>query len=78
MSANISALTKAATFGLVLLLGACGGGGSKNRSSNQAPNDSFVSQVLSIIGTTSETAEPVDIKSIELTRPENTQPVSLR
>ena len=82
MLTKYPALGRATVFGLVLLLSACGGGGGSKgkRGSDEQANgsDSFISRVMSLIGNSSDTAEPIDIKSIEVTSPENTEPALLR
>lgn len=56
-------------------LSACGGGSSFNGQVG-TPN-AFTSAVLELIGTTSETGEPVAIEAFTLLMPENTEPVAV-
>lgn len=39
--------------------------------------DAFISRVLAILGSSSDTAEPVDIGTITVTTPDNAEPVPL-
>ncbi|MFT5645329.1 MAG: hypothetical protein ACI83P_002899 [Janthinobacterium sp.] len=55
-------------------LSACGGGSG---FIGQAGPDAFVAEVLKVIGTTSETGEPIAIEALVATTPEDTEPVSL-
>lgn len=76
-------LQAATATALLLSLAACGGGSSgtastaaDNTGATQAPaTDSFLSRVAALIGTTSDTAEPQDIGSVQATTPDSTEPM---
>ena len=54
----------------LLMLSACGGSDSGTTTSG----DSFFSQVAAIIGTTSDSTEPVSTDGITATSPDTTEP----
>ena len=59
--------------------GSSGSGGSSGDSSGGQQSgsspDAFISRVIAIIDSTSETAEPEDISSVTGTKPEDAEPV---
>lgn len=67
---------------LVLVLGACGGNDSNdnqsgnNSGSSAGASDAFFAKVQSVIASSSETTEPVDITSIAVTTPETIEPAA--
>lgn len=67
---------------LLLALAGCGGsdGGDQvsgpGTGSGSSP-DAFINRVIAVIDNTSETAEPEDIGSVNPTKPENAEPVSV-
>ena len=67
---------------LVLVLGACGGSDSDNNQSGNNPgtsagaSDAFFAKVQSVIASSSETAEPIEIDSIAVTTPETVEPAT--
>lgn len=74
--------------GLLLALAACGGsdgnqgaagtGSSETGvNSGQIASDSFLSQVVAVIGATSDTTEPGGIDAITATTPDTTYPFSI-
>lgn len=73
----------AAAAALTLTLAGCGGGGDGGGSSGSAgagadqgpAADSFLSRVAALIGASSDTAEAQDIGSVQVTTPENTEPI---
>lgn len=77
MKRNHTLLLVPATIVLALLAGCNSGGGGGGGDNARGNFDSFLSEVNSIIENTSETEEPRDIGSIELTTPENTEPASI-
>lgn len=67
---------------LTLALGACGGSdnsdnGNGGQSANAGASDAFFQRVLALIGTSSDTAEPVPIDGIAATAPEGIEPAAL-
>ena len=56
--------------------GATGTAGAPDNS-GQIASDSFLSQVVAIIGATSDTTEPGGIDSITATKPDNSEPFSV-
>ena len=56
--------------------GSSGGGdsGGGNQQAGSSP-DAFISRVIAVINSTSDTAEPEDISSVTATKPENAEPV---
>ncbi|MYN06542.1 hypothetical protein [Pseudoduganella aquatica] len=70
---------------LTLLLAGCGSGGGGDSGSVTTPPpapppvamlDAFYSAVLAIIATSPEDKEPVEIDSVAVTTPDNTDPVA--
>lgn len=72
---------------LVLALASCGGGGGgggesvaanntaqANDPGQAASNDSFLSRVIALVQSMSETSEPDNIDSITVTTPETSEP----
>ena len=58
-------------------IGATGGGAGAGGNAQLGTPDAFAAEVLNIVGTTNETADPVAIEGIALTTPEDTYPVAL-
>lgn len=87
MTSKLSVLGTAAALGMLLAVSGCGSSdgapGSTANNSGVAPGgqpqtsatDAFISRVMAVIGSTSETDEPADIKSITVTTPEDAEPV---
>ena len=90
MSNKRSLLGSPIALCLALVLAGCSGGdggmGSSSIKTNtttatdngqQAPTaaDTFVTRILAVINSTSETAEPVEIESLTVTSPEDAEPV---
>lgn len=77
-----SLLNAVPALGLALMLAACGGGGDEpqaftgggDQQSETGTPGGFVTQVMAIINSTSDTAEPDDIESINATMPEDAEP----
>lgn len=76
--------------GLLLALAACGGsGGDSNQgaagtgssatgaNSGQIASDSFLGQVVAVIGASSDATEPGGIDAITATAPDTTEPFSI-
>lgn len=58
--------------------GSSGSGGSSGDSAGSGSSpDAFISRVMAVIDSTSETAEPEDIGSVTGTNPEDAEPVSV-
>ena len=68
----------AAVTAIAAALAGCGGGSSSNGDTvtiaNPPAPDSFLSQVIAIVGTTPENTEPVNIDAIVVTTPEDFEP----
>lgn len=70
---------------LALLLAACGGSGSDSSSDSGtgtgtppvAMTDAFFAMVSAIVGTSSDTTEPVAVEGTTATTPENTEPAAV-
>lgn len=58
-----------------LLTGCGGGGGSDPAAAANAASDAFFSAVANLVGSTSETAEPIDVNSITLGTSETKEPM---
>lgn len=83
-------LKAALGIGALLILTACGGSDSGAAAASQAgsetgaagaagttgqiASDSFLSQVIAIVGASSDAAEPKAIESVMVTMPDGTQP----
>jgi len=90
MSNKRSLLGSATALCLVLGLAGCSGGDGELGSSSVKTNttdatengqqpparaDAFITRVLAIVNSTSETAEPVEVESVTVTSPEDAEPV---
>jgi hypothetical protein len=77
MLSKHSFLSAVPALALALVLAGCGGGnrGSHDFAEGDGTPDSFISRVIAIVSSMSETDEPEDIGSIEVTMPEETEPV---
>jgi len=70
---------------LALSLAACGGSGSDNGSSSSSGSgappvamaDAFFAMVSAIVGTSSESTEPVAVDGTAATTPENSEPAAV-
>jgi hypothetical protein len=66
------AMKKLCMIGAVLAsLAACGG---SDNAPGQGGFDAFLAEVARVVGTTSETTEPIDIDALVATAPETTEP----
>lgn len=61
----------------VLVLAACGGGGGGGRDNPPTPNQGFVDFTRSLAAAVTETGEPVDIDTIAVNAPDDTEPESV-
>lgn len=70
--------TRTMLVGMFLLLSGCSGGSGGSGSAGTAPaGDGFVAFTLNLAGAVSEDSEPVNVDNVEITLPEDAEPVDV-